>query len=326
MVESELLPLLDDNVLVKVEACGVCHSDLHGVDGLISDRSIRLPITLGHEVAGKVEAKGRSVTEFEVGDRVVVYPSIGCGVCRFCEAGLDNLCGKAKLLGLDIDGGYAEYVVVPNQRYIVKYDGLKPEEAGVLACSGITALQALKQAQIKPDEIVVIIGAGGLGGMAIQLAKSLTASTIVVLDIDDKKLTYARNLGADYTINPACKDVPAVLNEVFKGKRANAIIDFVGSTETIETALKIIGKGGRLVAIGLFGGLLKMQIPFLTTMAINIKGSVLGTLTDLREMIHLASRGIVKPVISASFRLDQVNEALFNLRKGEIVGRAVIKP
>jgi propanol-preferring alcohol dehydrogenase len=326
MVESELLPLLDDNVLVKVEACGVCHSDLHAVDGLISDRSIRLPITLGHEVAGKVEAKGRSVTEFEVGDRVVVYPSIGCGVCRFCEAGLDNLCEKAKLLGLDIDGGYAEYVVVPNQRYIVKYDGLKPEEAGVLACSGITALQALKQAQIKPDEIVVIIGAGGLGGMAIQLAKSLTASTIVVLDIDDKKLTYARNLGADYTINPACKDVPAVLNEVFKGKRANAIIDFVGSTETIETALKIIGKGGRLVAIGLFGGLLKMQIPFLTTMAINIKGSVLGTLTDLREMIHLASRGIVKPVISASFRLDQVNEALFNLRKGEIVGRAVIKP
>jgi propanol-preferring alcohol dehydrogenase len=326
MVESELLPLLDDNVLVKVEACGVCHSDLHVVDGLISDRSIRLPITLGHEVAGKVEAKGRSVTEFEVGDRVVVYPSIGCGVCRFCEAGLDNLCGKAKLLGLDIDGGYAEYVVVPNQRYIVKYDGLKPEEAGVLACSGITALQALKQAQIKPDEIVVIIGAGGLGGMAIQLAKSLTASTIVVLDIDDKKLTYARNLGADYTINPACEDVPAVLNEVFKGKRANAIIDFVGSTETIETALKIIGKGGRLVAIGLFGGLLKMQIPFLTTMAINIKGSVLGTLTDLREMIHLASRGIVKPVISASFRLDQVNEALFNLRKGEIVGRAVIKP
>jgi len=315
-----------DEVLIKVEACAVCSTDLEILECGWPHQPPYGKFIMGHEYAGVVVAVGERVSEFEVGDRVVVYPSIGCGVCRFCEAGLDNLCEKAKLVGLDIDGGYAEYVVVPNQRYIRKYDGLKPEEAAVLACSGITALQAVKQAQIKPDEIIVIIGAGGLGGMAIQIAKSLTASTVVVLDIDDKKLAYARNLGADFTINPAREDTSAVLNEVLKGKRANAIIDFVGSTETVETALKIIGKGGRLVLVGLFGGLLKIQIPFLTTMAMNIRGSVLGTLTDLREIIQLVSKGIVKPVISASFRLDQVNEAISSLRKGEIVGRAVIKP
>ena len=336
LIESELPTLLDDNVLVKVEACGVCHSDIHLSDGYygtkeeerltIRDRRIRLPLTLGHEVAGKVEAKGKSVTGFEVGDQVVVYPWIGCGVCGFCRAGLDNLCERPQSLGVYSDGGYAEYVVVPNQRYILKYGGLKPEEAGVLTCSGITALQAVKRAQIKPDEIVVIIGAGGVGGMAIQLAKSLTASTVVVLDVNDKKLGYAKTLGADFTINPAQQDVSAMLKEAFKGKRANAVIDFVGSTQTVESALKILGKGGRLVVVGLFGGILKVQIPLLPIMALNILSSYTGTLTDLQEMLHLASRGVVKPVISTSFQLDQANEALSSLRKGEIEGRAVIKP
>ncbi|NHV97569.1 MAG: alcohol dehydrogenase catalytic domain-containing protein [Thaumarchaeota archaeon] len=336
LIESEPPPLLDDNVLVKVEACGVCHSDIHLSDGYygakeeerltIRDKRIRLPLTLGHEVAGKVEAKGRSVTGFEVGERVVVYPWIGCGVCGFCRAGLDNLCERPQSLGVYSDGGYAEYVVVPNQRYVLRYDGLKPEEAGVLACSGITALQAVKRAQIKPDEIAVIIGAGGVGGMAIQLAKSLTASTVVVLDVNDKKLAYAKTLGADLTINSAQQDVSAALKEAFKGKRANAVIDFVGSTQTVESALKILGKGGRLVVVGLFGGVLKIQIPLLPIMAFNILSSYTGTLTDLQEMLHLASQGVVKPVISTSFRLDQANEALSSLRKGEIEGRAVIKP
>jgi propanol-preferring alcohol dehydrogenase len=336
LTESELPQLLDNNVLVKVEACGVCHSDIHLSDGyygakeeerlVIRDRRIRLPLTLGHEVAGKIEAKGKSVTGFEVRDQVVVYPWIGCGVCGFCRAGLDNLCERPQALGVYADGGYADYILVPNQRYLLKYDGLRPEEAGVLACSGITALQAVKRAQIKPDEIVVIIGAGGVGGMAIQLVKSLTGSSVVVLDINDKKLAYAKTLGADLTINSAREDISTVLKEAFKGRRANAVIDFVGSSQTVESALRIIGKGGRLIIVGLFGGLLKVQIPLLPILAINILSSYTGTLTDLQEIIQLASRGIVKPVISTAFRLDQANEALASLRKGEFEGRAVIKP
>ncbi len=334
LVETALPEVLHNNLLVKVEACGVCHSDIHLADGyygareeerlVIRDRRIVLPLTLGHEVAGIVEQKGKGVQGLEVGDKVVVYPWMGCGVCRTCRAGLDNLCERPMALGVYVDGGYAEYVLLPDPRYAIKYDGLKPEEAGVLACSGITALHALKRADIKPDEVLAIIGAGGVGGMAIQLAKAITGATVVVLDIDDRKLAYAKSLGADLAINSAKEDVGAAMRAF--GRRANAIIDFVGSTVTAETALRIAAKGGRLVVVGLFGGLLKVQIPLLPILNLDMLGSYTGTLTDLSEMINLASRRVIKPLISTAFRLDEANEALTKLRRGEIEGRAVIKP
>lgn len=335
LMESDLPQVLDNNVLVKVDACGVCHSDIHLAEGyygareeerlVIRDRRIRLPLTLGHEIAGRIEAKGRAVSAFEVGDTVVVYPWIGCGVCRACRAGFDNLCERPNALGVYADGGYAEYVLVPDPRYVLKYDGLKPEEAGVLACSGITALHALKKARVAPDDVLAIIGAGGVGGMAIQLAKALSGATIVSLDIDDRKLEYAKSLGADFTINSSKDDIGAVMKQAL-GKRANAVIDFVGSTQTVENAVKILAKGGRLVVVGLFGGILKMQIPLLPILALDIVGSYTGTLTDLNEILQLTNRGVVKPVISTSFRLEEANEALAKLRSGEVKGRAVIKP
>ncbi|MDA4136951.1 MAG: alcohol dehydrogenase [Thaumarchaeota archaeon] len=335
-------PRAGNGVLVKVVAAGVCHTDLHVISGSydlgngnllkMADRGIRLPITPGHEIAGEVADLGvyGGKTAIQEGERVVVYPWLGCGTCRKCIAGYENLCeDKPASLGIFRDGGYAEYVFVPHPRYLIPAAGLRAEEAAPLACSGLTSYSALNKCRLESEELLVIIGAGGLGTTAIQLANRTTGAKVVVLDIDDSKLALASSLGANQTINTSGLERKAVIEAVKKengGRGADAVIDFVGNPETSGLGFELLTKQGRLVLVGLFGGAGTFSLPLFPLKGAQVVGSFTGTLTELSELVQLAANGVVKPVISARYKLDEANEVLGRLGRGEISGRAILRP
>ena len=323
-------------VLVKVDSTGVCHSDLHlweggyaGAKGAfirVEDRGVRFPLTPGHEISGIVEKVGEQVDSVNVGDKVLVYPWIGEGACPACRIGYENLCDTPRSLGIFQDGGYAEYTLIPHAKYLVRLDKLEPEEAASLACSGLTAYNAIKNANIKPYEMLVIIGAGGLGLTAIQLARKLTNASITVVDLDDKRLEEAKRLGADYTINAKDEDATKKVMHLTNNLGADAVIDFVNSSNTASTAFSMLRKRGRLIPVGLFGGSFELPLVALPLRAIKVIGSYTGRLEDLFELVALAERGVIKTIISKRFKLDDANKALEELKEGKIIGRAVIKP
>ncbi len=323
-------------VLVKVDATGVCHSDLHLWEGgyagkggtflRVEDRGVKFPLTPGHEIAGVIEEIGEEVKGLSTGESVLVYPWLGEGSCPACRVGNENLCDNPRSIGIFQDGGYAEYVLVPHAKYLIKLDRLKMEEAASLACSGLTAYSAIKSASIKPYEFLVIVGAGGLGLLGVQLAKSITYARIAVIDLDDRRLEEAKRLGADYVINSKNKDAIKEVRELTYGLGADAIIDFVNASNTIATDLELLRKRGRLVPVGLFGGSVELGLVTIPLRAIKIIGSYTGSLEDLFELVALAERGVVKSIISKRFGLNDANKALEELKEGKIIGRAIIKP
>lgn len=300
-------------VLVRIISSGVCHSDIHlweggyeGIEGQFlktTDRGVRYPLTPGHEIAGIVEAMGEGVEAFSKGDRVVVFPWVGDGICPACREGEENLCDKPRSLGIYVDGGYAEYVLVPSYKYLIKIgDGLDIDMAATLSCSVLTAYTAVKNASLRPDDNVVIVGTGGLGLMAIQVVKSLTGARVIAMDIDDHKLQVAKENGAD------------------------SVIDFVNASKTVETDMQILRRRANVVLVGLYGGELRLNLVSMPTGAHKLIGSYTGNLRDLAELVSLAERGIIKPIVSNKFRLEQATEALTMLREGKITGRGVLKP
>jgi propanol-preferring alcohol dehydrogenase len=241
-----------DQVLVKVESAGVCHSDLHlweggyagpqGVFMKVEDRNVKFPLTPGHEVAGTIDEMGESVTGFSKGDKVLVYPWIGEGTCPACRAGEENICDDPRSLGIYQDGGYSEMVLVPSHKYLVKLQGLDPNSSASLACSGLTAYTAVKKAELHPGQMVVVIGAGGLGLMAVQLAKATTNARIAIVDIDENKLVEAKRVGADEIINSATGDSVKGVKEVTDGLGAETVIDFVNNGKTAPNSLNMLRK------------------------------------------------------------------------------------
>ena len=330
------------SVLVRVEAAGVCHSDIHLVSGaydLGEGRKLSstgggrlLPLTPGHEIAGRVEALGAEAGSagFDEGDPVVVYPWIGCGSCRKCRAGRENLCeGDAAFLGFMKDGGYAEHVLVPDARYLVRADGLEVGQAATLACSGLTAFSAVKKCALGTDDLLLAIGAGGLGTAAIQLAKKTTGARVAVADVDDAKLELASSLGADWTCNTTKFDQKELVSKVKglnQGRGVDAVLDFVGMPETVSLGLRLLGHEGRLVMVGLVGGSAQVPLPMLPLLGARIQGNFTGNLDELRELVLLAKRGVIAPVVTASYHLEEVNEVLGKLGRGEVRGRAVLRP
>jgi len=234
-------------VLVKVKAVGVCHSDLHlwaggydTGDGFmkVTDRGVKFPVIPGHEVVGKVSEIGDSVVGIEVGDDVLVYPWIGCGICPTCEEGDTNLCEAPQSLGVFQDGGYAEYSLVPDFKFLIKISGIDLEGAASLACSGLTAYTAVKKAISNSPENILIVGAGGLGLMAVQITKALSNANIICADLDDERLNKAKEMGANNIINTNAigygqpepsKNIMSICNE----KGADCIIDFVNAPPTV---------------------------------------------------------------------------------------------
>jgi alcohol dehydrogenase, propanol-preferring len=324
-------------VLIKVQSSGVCHSDVHawegyyeGIDGQTlktTDRGIKYPLTPGHEFAGIVDSLGDQAEGYSKNEKVLVYPWIGEGLCPACRIGQENLCDKPRSLGIYTDGGYAEYAVVPSYKYLVKLgDDMDTDTSAPLSCAGLTSYGAVKNANLKPNDKVVIVGTGGLGLMAIQLTKAVTGANIIAVDLDDQKLEVAKKNGADIIINSKKEDPVEVIMELTDKLGADAVIDFVNASKTVETDMQFLRRRARLVLVGLFGGELKLSLVSMPTRAYRLIGSYTGTISDLIELVSLAKRGVIKTVVSQRFKLEQATEALSMLREGKIIGRGVINP
>jgi len=342
--ELEIPEPKENQVIVKVKAVGVCHSDLHLWEGgydlgdgsfmKVTDRGVKYPVTPGHEIVGSIAKMGSAVTGFSEGDDVLVYPWIGEGTCPACKAGNENLCDSPKSLGVFQDGGYAEQVLVPHFKYLVKVSGIDLEPAASLACSGLTAYTAVKKANMNSPEYLVIIGAGGLGLMGIQIAKAITNAKVICVDLDDKKLDIAKKMGADFVINTnvigsvttgSGSAVQKIIS-ICDNKGADSVIDFVNAPQTAKTGIAVLRKRGNLVLVGLFGGSIDLSLVTIPLKAITIQGAYTGNYNDFVALIELAKKGTIKQVISERYSLNQSNNALENLKQRKIIGRAVINP
>jgi len=333
--EVEIPKPSGNQVVVKVKSTGVCHSDLHLWEGgydtgdgfmKVTDRGVRFPVTPGHEVVGVIEEIGDSVEAVDIGDMVLVYPWIGCGQCTTCEKGDTNLCESPKSLGVFQNGGYAERMLIPDYKFLAKIDNLDPDGAASLACSGLTAFTAIKKSLVNDPENILIVGAGGLGLMAVQIAKALTTSNIICADLDDTKLNTAKDLGATYIVNTKEPDAAKKIMSICNEKGVDSIVDFVNAPPTVKMDLSIIRKRGNIILVGLFGGAVELPLVSVPLKAITIQGAYTGNYNDMLELIKLAQRGVINPIVSKRYTLDDANTALEDLKNRKIIGRAVINP
>ncbi|MGH7073441.1 MAG: alcohol dehydrogenase, partial [Stellaceae bacterium] len=295
-------------VLVRIEACGVCHSDIHIQDGVIDmggGRKIEyakigfpLPHTLGHEIVGTVEALGPEASGVTVGMSRVVYPWIGCGECDFCRRGEELLCANGRAIGVRAPGGYSDHVMVPHPRYLIDYSGVPRDLAATYACSGLTAYSALRKlAHLSADETILIIGAGGVGLSAVMIAPAAVKARIVVADIDPKKREAALEAGAAAVYDNGDKEAAKALRAGTQfGAGAGGAIDFVGAPATAQFGVGALRRGGTLIEVGLAGG----EVPFgiLTFMQrmLTVTGSYVGSLAEMKELMALAQDGRVPPI------------------------------
>jgi len=326
----------DNQVVVKVKAVGVCHSDLHLWEGgydlgdgqfmKVTDRGVKYPVTPGHEIAGTVEETGSNVKDYSKGDEVLVYPWIGCGECPACKVGNENLCDAPKSLGVFQDGGYSDFALVPHYKYLAKLSGVDPESATSLACSALTAYNAIKKANANSPEFLVIIGAGGLGLMGVQIAHAITSAKIICVDLDDKKLETAKEMGADFVINSKDTETSQKIISICNEKGAESVVDFVNAPPTAKLGLSVLRKRGNLVLVGLFGGSLELSLVTIPLKSITIQGAYTGNYNDMVELLDLTRKGIINPKITKRYQLSEANTALEDLKARKIIGRAVINP
>lgn len=315
-------------VLLKMVACGVCHSDIHLHDGafeLGDGKQLevgRQGLVLGHEIFGEVVAFGPEAENLAVGDRRVVYPWIGCGDCPSCQRGDEHLCTPGRALGIVANGGFADHVLVPHSRYLFDKGSVDDSLAGTYACSGLTAYSALKKVgELHAGDEVVIIGAGGVGMMAIQIAQARGIDPIVV-DIAEEKLAAARELGVSRTYNSSDAGSAREIRKATGG--AYAAIDFVGAEATVNYGLSCLRKGGMLIVVGLYGGALHIPLPFLPMNARIIQGSYVGTLADMGELMELVRAGKIAPIAIQERPLAEASAALADLKAGKVNGRQVL--
>lgn len=324
-----------EEVLVRVDACGVCHSDLHlwegyfdlgGGNRLDVSRGRPLPFTLGHEIVGEVVAVGSRVEGAAVGDRRVVYPWIGCGDCAVCASGQEHLCPASQPLGVGRPGGYADHVLVPHARYLFDHGDLPAPLAGTYACSGITAYSALaKTHELATGRHLLLIGAGGVGMAGLAIAREVLDAEIWVADIDPAKLEAARTAGADHVVDSSQAESVA---EVMKstGGGAAAAVDFVGAESSSAFGWNTLARGGKLVIVGLFGGAFQAPLPFFPIKAVTVQGSYVGSPAEMDALMTLARAGRIPPIPVETRPMDQVTRVLEDLRAGRIVGRVAVEP
>jgi alcohol dehydrogenase, propanol-preferring len=323
-------------VLLRVLAAGVCHSDLHLADGYfdlgggkrmsLADRGMKLPVTLGHENVGEVTAVGPEAKGVKVGARMLAHPWIGCGTCVPCKRGEENLCRTMRSLGVFTNGGYADYLIVPHPRYLFDIGDLPPERAAPLACSGVTTYGALKKVgpTFKTDP-TAIIGAGGLGLMCLALHKAMGGHSAIVVDIDSAKRAAAKKAGAVAVVDGNASDAAQQIVDMTNGG-AWAVIDLVGSSTSARLGIDSLIKGGKYIIVGLYGGDVTVSLPPLPMRALTIQGSYVGSLPEMAELIELVRRTGMPPVPVATRPLNDVNAVMDQLRAGKVVGRVVLTP
>lgn len=323
-------------VILKIVAAGVCHSDLHVRDGgytlgagkklSFEARGMKLPLVMGHECCGRVVHTGPDVGALDTDKTYVVYPWIGCGTCDLCHEGRENYCAAPRYLGIHTDGGYATHLRVPHPRYLFETGPIDPRDAAPLACSGLTVYSAIRKMQADPTaQSVVIIGAGGLGLMCIGVLKALGGRPPLVVDIDPTKRAAAIEAGACAAIDPAMPDAEADIIAAL-GKRPMTVFDFVGAEPTAKLGFDLLGKGGQIIIAGLFGGGAPWDLPMIPIKCATITGSYVGSLTDFRELMELARQGAIPKVPIQEFPLDRANAVLQDLEEGRVIGRALLIP
>lgn len=322
-------------VLIRISACGVCHSDLHIWEGyfdLGNDRKIditagrSLPFTLGHEIAGEIAAMGPDAEGLQNGESVVVYPWIGCGQCSLCEQGDEHLCNRPQALGTTVDGGFSEYVLVPHPRYLHGHGEVPAHVACTYACSGLTAYSAFNKLQGKADGgELLIIGAGGVGLASLAVARAMLDCRITVMDIDRAKREAALAEGADAVLDPTDREgVKAFLKSTRGG--VMAAVDFVGSDKSVASAMGLLNKSATLVVVGLFGGAMSLSTAMLPMKSLTLAGSMTGSPQEMSELMALVRDGKLKPMKVATRALSCAHETLCDLRDGKVVGRIVLQP
>ena len=322
-------------VLLKVLAAGVCHSDIHLADGWfdlgggkrmsLQDRGMKLPVTLGHENVGEVVAVGPDAKGVKVGQKMLADPWIGCGKCPACLRNEDNLCTAMRSLGVFSNGGYATHMMVPHPRYLFDIGDMAPERAAPLACSGVTTYGALKKIATLKSEPTVIIGAGGLGLMCLALHQKIGGHSAIVVDIDPAKRDAAKKAGAKAVVDGKAADAVDQIKALTNGG-AWGVVDLVGSSQSARMGYDSLAKGGKYVIVGLYGGDVTLSLPPIAMRALTIQGSYVGSVPEMAELMDLIKRTGLPDVPVATRPLSQVNAAMDDLRAGKIVGRVVLQP
>jgi D-arabinose 1-dehydrogenase-like Zn-dependent alcohol dehydrogenase len=323
-----------EEVLLRVGACGVCHSDIHLWDGAFDlgdgkrldlTQGRELPHTLGHEVAGEVVAIGPEAVGAAVGDRRVVYPWLGCGACSRCTAGDEHLCPTGRPVGVGRAGGFADHVLLPHPRCLFDYAPLGEALAATYACSGLTAYGALRKTQpAAAGGELLVVGLGGVGMAALGLAPLVVDAPVLCADIDPGRLEVARTRGAAAVFDAAAPDAVRQLRRHTGGGVA-AAIDFVGSERSAALAFGALAPGGTLVVVGLFGGALRLALPLLPLKQVTIRGSYVGSPAEMAQLLALGRAGSVPELPLDERPLAAAQAALDDLRAGRVTGRIVLR-
>lgn len=318
-----------EEVIVKVGAAGICHSDIHFMHGEWRDAlPVKLPLTIGHETAGYVEEVGESVRGLAKGDVVAVFGGWGCGVCQACKGGDEQLCIFPAWPGLSqSDGGYAEYMRVPTYRFLVKANGLDPKYVAPLTDAGLTPYRAIKKVRhlLNPNSFVLLFGAGGLGSYAIQYLKLLTPAKIITIERSEAKTRLAKEMGSDHVINSREEDVASSIKKITESGGIDVVLDIVASKETLDIGIASLRKRGTLVLVGLMGSSFNIPIVQSVINEYSVIGSLWGNYNELAEVISLASTKKLKTPIT-QFRLNEVNKAIESLETGKTQGRSILVP
>lgn len=291
-----------------------------------TQRGATLPLTLGHEIAGVIEAVGRDVSSVKVGQQVVVFPWIGCGNCLACAEDRESDCTSMRIIGIHRDGGFASHVVVEDEKFVIDIDGFDAAEIAPYACSGLTVFNGLeKLGPVRDNEWLAILGAGGLGLNAVAIARAMGYAHIVAVDIDDTKLDAAVEMGADARVNARADDADERLKDITQN-RLFAVLDTFGSGDTGALAVSAITKAGRYVVVGQHGGDFTMPQIWLPQKALTVRGSHVGNASQLRTVIDMYKNGKLKPIPVEVRPLSEINEAIEALQAGQVTGRIVFNP
>jgi D-arabinose 1-dehydrogenase-like Zn-dependent alcohol dehydrogenase len=323
-IESVPEPQLEyGEVLVATKACGICGTDLHIIEG--TGYKPKLPHILGHEPAGVVAKLGPGVTKFQIGDRVVPNIFFTCGECFFCRTNRETMCTNFKgALGVGINGGYAEFFKAPAKNLFLLPEKIGFKEGSVIADAVVTSVHAVRRrAQVKADDIIVVIGLGGVGQSVIQIAKHAGARVFGVVR-RPQRVEVGTRFGADAVINSSTQDVGRTVSDLTGGNGADIVIDNVGSRDTLSQALAAVHRGGRIVMVGETEDAIPLSTFQLCVRELDILGSRSGGRQDTVEAIELVASGVVTPFASDSFPLEKINDAFDALKQGRVMGRAVV--